>query len=367
MMRFLTFFPGLEDMHIAKDVGMIPYLLWKNHGYDSGILTYNKGPYPRQNNDMRGIKIEFISPLVPRPLRAPLHRWLVLLEAAPWLARNARRVDVLQLYHMSNDSIILAWIYKHLNPRGVAYMKMDGTLNASPWLMKHLCFDLYTVESMDAWKRIRAQHPELDPMYVPNGVDRSRLPPAIPYREKDNLILHSGRLGDGLKASEIVLDSFFDIAGQYPDARLLLLGPMTGEFKKYCEKRIQEHRLEDRVLMPGYVSNLKALYNYYNRARIIFMPSRRESFCLSLLEAMSLGSVPLTSNLPIFEELARNTGETCPVDDREAFTEKLRYMLGHEEEMETRSSLARAVTARYDWMNIADFLDAILKERRNSL
>ena len=38
--RFLTLFPELENVHLMKDVGMIPYIMHKEFGYDSYIASY---------------------------------------------------------------------------------------------------------------------------------------------------------------------------------------------------------------------------------------------------------------------------------------------------------------------------------------
>lgn len=36
---FATFFPGCLNVHLTKDVGMIPYVLYRDFGYDSYYTT----------------------------------------------------------------------------------------------------------------------------------------------------------------------------------------------------------------------------------------------------------------------------------------------------------------------------------------
>ena len=40
-MRYVTLFLKTENVHLLKDVGMIPYYLYKEHGMDCTIATYN--------------------------------------------------------------------------------------------------------------------------------------------------------------------------------------------------------------------------------------------------------------------------------------------------------------------------------------
>ena len=43
--RFTTMFPLIENIHLVKDVGMIPYSMKKYFNYDSSIVTYKNLEY----------------------------------------------------------------------------------------------------------------------------------------------------------------------------------------------------------------------------------------------------------------------------------------------------------------------------------
>ena len=58
--RFCTIFPPAENVHLLKDVGMIPYVLYKEYGYNSTIACFNNGTYPALNGEVKGLKIDFI-------------------------------------------------------------------------------------------------------------------------------------------------------------------------------------------------------------------------------------------------------------------------------------------------------------------
>ena len=57
-MKFVTLFPEMENVHLIKSCGMIPYVLHKYHGYDSKIVGYNNhGNYDYINTEVKGLKI----------------------------------------------------------------------------------------------------------------------------------------------------------------------------------------------------------------------------------------------------------------------------------------------------------------------
>jgi glycosyltransferase involved in cell wall biosynthesis len=358
MPRFLTVFPECEDMHLCKDVGMIPYLLHKKFGYNSSILTYDNGPYPRALAELKGLNI-----ITMKRSNLPM-KHNRLLDIIKFLSIHAKQIDILQLYHSSNDSIVAALFYKRLNPKGVVYMKLDGgQILHDPRLARLVQFDLCTIESKYAYDKVKINYPNVE--LVPNGADFSLLPEAIPYDDKDNLIVHSGRLGDELKASKLVVDTFVKISKDYPDWKLLLLGPMTESFKDYCFEVAIENELGGRIIMPGYISNMNLLYYYYNKSKIIFMPSISESWCIALVEAMALGCVPLVSDIPVFRELTGNcnTGFICMVNDEMGFEMRLRSSLMYKALMRKESTKAKQAVADYDWNKIVTRLHNLLTDR----
>src|SRR6476620_5530988 len=60
MKKFLTLFPYTENVHLIKDVGMIPYVLHKEYGYESTIASFQNGEYPYLEDDVKGLKQTFI-------------------------------------------------------------------------------------------------------------------------------------------------------------------------------------------------------------------------------------------------------------------------------------------------------------------
>jgi hypothetical protein len=47
---FVTIFTETENFHLVKDVGQIPYFMYKTEGYDAELISYkNNEEYPYLN------------------------------------------------------------------------------------------------------------------------------------------------------------------------------------------------------------------------------------------------------------------------------------------------------------------------------
>ena len=61
-MNFVTMILHTKNVHQLKDVGIKPYMLWKQYGYDTRIITYkNEGNYEYLEKEVRGLKLKFIT------------------------------------------------------------------------------------------------------------------------------------------------------------------------------------------------------------------------------------------------------------------------------------------------------------------
>ena len=61
-MRFVTLFLKTENVHLLKDVGMIPYHLYKDHDLDCSVACYkNSEEYTYADNEVKGLKIDLSS------------------------------------------------------------------------------------------------------------------------------------------------------------------------------------------------------------------------------------------------------------------------------------------------------------------
>lgn len=97
-----------------------------------------------------------------------------------------------------------------------------------------------------------------------------------------------GRLSSE-KGFVFLLEAFRDVIAKGHDARLVIIG--DGPERQKLEKTIAGWRMNDRVLLPGYVGNAS---RYLRLFQIFVIPSLTEGLPISLLEAMR-ARVPVVS------------------------------------------------------------------------
>lgn len=97
-------------------------------------------------------------------------------------------------------------------------------------------------------------------------------------------IVHIGSLINAGKQQELAIQTFSELAEQFPNWNLWFWG--EGVDKAYLEERIASLKLKDRVFLAGFTDKpIEKL----QEADIFAFPSKYEGFPLSLGEAMSVG------------------------------------------------------------------------------
>jgi glycosyltransferase involved in cell wall biosynthesis len=298
--RFTLIFPSLEAVHLHKDVGQIPYQMQKHFAYRSEIVCYqHRGGYSYLDAELKGLELKFIK-------ASPLS----------YLLANARKIDVLMLFHVKTETMYATLLYKLLNPKGVVYVKYDGIdheLSYAAWgkrnfitqLKRNLLFklflrklDLFSVECRQVYDRL-SRIPAEKKMLLANGFD-PEIPAYFgvtprPFAEKENIILLVGRHGSEVKNSEFVL-SVLEGMGDLGDWQVFFIGPMTREFEQLKDRFLQQNaKLREKVHFTGTISDKKILFDYYNRAKIFCLPSRGESWGMVCVESLYFGNVLVMS------------------------------------------------------------------------
>lgn len=309
---FVTVFTETENFHLVKDVGQLPYFMYKTEGYDATLISYkNNVEYPFINNEVNGLKLNFI------PNKG---RFLYFeLGVLYYLLNNSKSIDVLNLFHFKKDNILYLLIYKLVNPKGKAYIKLDMDIlffknfNAflfSNYVLKNFILkaltswifkltDLFSVETDQAKDYLLNVYPELEHKLIcnPNGVDNLYLDqeiPVKPFIEKENIILTVGRIGTEQKNTELLLDALK--ITDLKDWKVYILGPIEERFKKKIADFYREYpQLENKVIFTGNITNRKELFDWYNRAKIFCLTSRWESFGIVFTEALYFGNYLITS------------------------------------------------------------------------
>jgi len=133
-------------------------------------------------------------------------------------------------------------------------------------------------------------------MTFPFGLEQ--LPP-LPA-SKDDALFFANRGLEPIYAPQRVIECFGAIAGQWPQARLVVAN--EGSRLGAVQAQARSLGLQDQVRFVGRL-NADAQAEHYARARWYFSLPRSDSVSVSALEAMAHGCVPLLSDLPANREL----------------------------------------------------------------
>lgn len=394
---FATFFPGCLNFHLTKDVGMIPYVLYRDFGYDSYLICYKNDDLSYLNTDVKGLKLLILR----KSWCHVLEKWIrsissgglparavealcTFIDTLPFMLRYARRIDILQVYHYKDESIIATFLYKLFNPRGMVYLKLDlhpdvvelckkdpGVVKVSK-IYDIARFDVISVEYSEALNILRQVHPVFKKYvdrlyYIPNGIDAPTLSRYYrDYDKKENMVLHAGRLGMPQKASEIALEAFARLAKEFPRWKLVFIGSMEERFAEYYRAFLENNSdIKDRLQYPGFIESREDVYEYYGKAKIFIFPSRYESFGLVALEAGCMGDALLASDIPPVRDITDNGkyGYLCEVDNIDCFTEKLRHIMTNENEAsKAGASLSGYIRKEFDWSSLCAELQKIFNK-----
>lgn len=99
-----------------------------------------------------------------------------------------------------------------------------------------------------------------------------------------------------IKRNEIYRNSILIIVGGNPNED-------DGKYIKYIHQLIRESHIDDSVLFLGYRNDAKRIIHAFD---IFVMPSRMESFGLSIIEAMSIGLPVIATNGGSIPEIIEN-------------------------------------------------------------
>jgi glycosyltransferase involved in cell wall biosynthesis len=197
---------------------------------------------------------------------------------------------------------------------------------------------------------------------IPNGVDTRRFSPAPSKDDSQFIVLFTGRL-DYQKGVDIVLNSIQHLELQRQNGivyKICGTGPMREEVERFAEERSNVNYL-------GYVPD-DELLQLYKDASLFLMPSRRETFGLVAMEAMSSGTPVIVTDIPGPRTFVRASfGRMVPPEDSKALAESIQWFyhlfLEQPDELRAMASNAReACVKEYDWENVADKLAVMIRK-----
>lgn len=295
---------GWSNVELIKDCGLIPYLLYKNHGCDAVMVGANGGGYPYLETYVKGIKMEFLENGSEE-------------EKLHYMEKNAAGIDCLLIRGCYPSNFLVAKRYKQLNPKGRIYVGLDAN---SGWMDRIVWDNEDFVSFMDCCDVIatsgRAMQEHLNRKWpwkiehIANGYynfqnrDGAYMP-----ENKKNVIFTAGRIGTEQKATNVLLEAFAMIAGELPDWQLRLAGNIEKGFEAYLEQYFKVFpELKERIQFLGLIQDRERLWEEYLAAKIFALPSLWEGTPNVAAEALNAGCVMAVSRIDAYDEII-NGGE----------------------------------------------------------
>lgn len=185
-------------------------------------------------------------------------------------------------------------------------------------------------------------------------VNKETKPPVGPY------LLSIGRI-EKRKNTLRIVEAFEIFKKQNsPNHKLILVGKNGYGFEE-VEEKISNSAFKNDIIQKGYVSD-EDLTVLVKNADALLYPSLYEGFGLPALEAMSLETPVLTSNISVMKEVAENAALFVNPDDSNAIAKGIEKLLGEKELRKSLVLQGNKVVKKYSWDKTAGEFHKLILE-----
>lgn len=349
------FFEHFQAIHFEKDPFMVPYYLGKMLGYTVTIIYPQLKENKNLPSEYKGVNLTPIQ-VYGSWNTNPAIRYIPIYQ---YLRKNAKQIDIFMCFFLDRKSELCTLVYKHYNPNGKIYIKMDVNPFNIPtslpttgyskkntvqiWLKKkwYNAFtkrvDVISCETTEAYNRI--QNSNL-PQYqfkkkliiIPNGIDEEQIkrinmnkPSA---NEKENIMITVGRLGTKQKNNEMLLRALEQT--DLKDWKIYLIGSIEPEAKSIFDSYLHKHpEWKNKVMFTGPIFDKKLLYRYFYKSRVFILTSRAESFAIVYAEAKRFCNYIVSTPVGAIYDMIGNGqyGQTVPQEDDKALSTALQNII----------------------------------------
>lgn len=207
---------------------------------------------------------------------------------------------------------------------------------------------------------------------VRRGIDPARIAVVLcgldhsVYRDLDlerferPTIVHLGRLRK-YKSAEVAIRAMAPIRAELPESRLVIIG--DGPHRSALEREARRLRLDDAVEFKGYMER-EELVAFLNRSHLLFNPSPKEGWGLTVVEANACGVPVVASDRPGLRDSVRagETGHLVPYGDVHAFAEGALSLLRDDEQWRRMSANAIERVRELTWERCARQAEEFVRE-----
>ena len=198
---------------------------------------------------------------------------------------------------------------------------------------------------------------------IPNGIDFEKIQKIKAHKEKSDLIF-AGRLLSH-KNVDVLIRTLGQIKKDNPKIKLIIIG--DGPEKENLESLAKELNLNNNTVFKGFLDNHDEVLSFIKSSKVFVLPSTREGFGISIIEANACGIPVITINhkdnaskFLIQEESYGNKGNKgngflCQLDEKD-LKEKVKKALKSHKNM---SQECKNTSKKYDWNNLISRFEGV--------
>lgn len=312
----IAYLASFNKMFLSKDTFLIPYYLAKEQNTPLRVI------YGSNNGDSELPKTYRGATLAGVPRRS-VSKWNEIADWGKYILPKSRNIRSIFFCGCSAHHMILTILLLFLNKKAnvIVFGDMEepqarkfletGTVSGTgftAWIkhkLSHYFFNhvTFTVANEKAyilmekaykkydWHGLASLHPCLDDeLFHELGLNYR------PWKEKDNIMVCVGRIGNYQKNTDMMLDAISKL--DLRDWKVYFIGPITDSFEvggvSTYKQKIDDWFTKypnflDKIIFTGMIYDQKIIFNYFLRAKIYVSSARHEGFANVYSQAAACG------------------------------------------------------------------------------
>ncbi len=232
--------------------------------------------------------------------------WDYVKQIEIFFAAYASQFDIVHCHHIERATVVLYYAKKygidfriiHAHTDSIVDLKFKNTRKMFMYINKHLSTHRFACS--DAAGKFQFGKSKKSFLVLKNAIDSKKFSFNKEKRKEIRQIMklknhfvvgHTGRF-TYQKNHWKIIDIFYELHTQNTNAHLLLVG--DGPLKEEIEQKVRALGIEDVVTFTGARDDIADLLQAMD---LFILPSFYEGFCISLLEAQSVGLPCVTSDV----------------------------------------------------------------------
>ena len=195
--------------------------------------------------------------------------------------------------------------------------------------------------------------------YIKNKKHIEKFKNKLINNNKDKVILFVGRYHPE-KGIGTLLKAFQIIYNKYDNISLILIG--SGDYMEIYKKMARNLKIYKKTYFLGYISHYE-LPIYYNISDLFILPSLREAWSVSLMEALAckIPSIVTNTGANPYLIVEQETGFLIPPRNSKILAEKIEFVLENPLLSKKVSDNALKMIKKYDIKKIGELHKSVIK------